>query len=192
MANRLNPDILGIFKKRLGKDPNDVRPRLSELRRDNGGLTPNAAAQLYAVNHGTSIMAKLDDEDRRSLASVQSIMQVNTSKVVKIDRRSLHISNSPIHNLSFGDRNKVDQTVINLDASLAELFEKIEKTKKLTATEKSDYKSDVQALASQIGKTKPNAGIIRAAWEGVRALADVEGFAQLITRLVPLVTPFLS
>ncbi len=191
MADKLNSDILRILKERTGKTPEKIRPRLSELRRKHSGLTPNAAAQLYAESHGTSIMPKLDPEDRRSLASVQTITQVNSTKNVKIDKRTLNITNSPIHNLSFGDRSTVNQSVVNLDASLSELFEKIEKTTRLTPEAKSDYKSDVEALASQIGKTKPNRNIISAAWKTIQGLADVQGFAQLITQLAPMIHTLL-
>ncbi len=192
MADKLNADILGILKKRLGKTPEKIRPRLSELRRKHSGLTPNAAAQMYAESHGTSIMPKLDPEDRRSLASVQTITQVSSTKNLKIDKRTLNITNSPIHNLSFGDRSTVNQSVVSLDASLSELFEKIEGTTKLSPEAKSDYKSDVEALASQIGKTKPNRSIIGAAWKTIQGLADIEGFAQLITQITPMVHTLLA
>ena len=118
MAKKLNQEILRILKERTGKSAEKIRPRLSELRRRYSGLTPNAAAQLYALDHETSIMTKLDVEDRQSLTAVQSITQVNTSKTVKIDKRTMNITNSPIHNLSFGDRTTVSQSVVNLDKSL--------------------------------------------------------------------------
>ncbi len=192
MAARLSAGVLRFLSDRLDKTPAKIRPRLSEIRREHGGLTPNAAAQLYAQKQGTSIMAKLDPEDRQSLASVQAMTQVNTSKIVKIDRRTLHITNSPIHNLSFGDGSNLSQTVVALDSSLTELFEKIEKTSGLSSKEKNDYKSDVQSLASQIGKSKPSRQIIKAAWKSIQGLADVEGFAQLVVKITPLIQSFFS
>lgn len=187
MAKKLTPSILKFFKDRLGKTPDKVRPRLSELRRENGGLTPNAAAQIYAQKHGTSIMAKLDPEDRQSLASVQAITQISTTKNVKIDKRTLNITNSPIHNLSFGDRATVSQTVVTLDMSLAELFDRLEASTNLSTEEKNDYKSDIKSLASQIGKSRPIMGIIKGAWKSIQGLADVEGFAQLIAQIAPMI-----
>lgn len=187
MAKRLSPAILEFLKSRLNKTAEKIRPRLSEIRRDYSGLTPNAAAQFYAKKQGASIMAKLDAEDRQSLATVQSITQVSTTKTVKIDKRTLNITNSPIHNLSFGDRSTVNQSVVTLDSSLTELFDKLERTKKLSVEEKNDYKSDVQSLASQIGKSKPSREIIKAAWKSIQGLADIEGFAQLLTRMAPLI-----
>lgn len=192
MADRLKPNILEALVEKTGKTPEKIRPRLSELRRKHSGLTMNAAAQMYARAHGTSIMGKLDQEDRQALATVQSLTQVSVSTVSRIDKRTLNIHNSPIHNLSFGDRNTLSQSVIALDDHLAKLSKKIDQSKELTADEKADYKSDIQTVASQIGKSRPSASIIKTAWKSVEALAAVEGFAQLIGRISPLIYGLIS
>lgn len=191
MADRLNSDIMDVLVKKTGKTDKQIRPRLSELRRKYSGLTMNAAAQMYAQSHGTSVMQKLVQEDRQSLATVQAITQVSVSNVSKVDKRTLNINNSPIHNLSFGDRNQVSQNVVTLDNSLTELLEKIDKSTSLTDDEKNDYKSDIQTIASQAGKSKPNRQIIKGAWDSVKALADIEGFAQLIDRITLLIQEFM-
>jgi len=192
MADRLNPAIMAYLAKKLDKKDKQISPRLSEIRRKHTGLTMNAAAQVYAQSHGTSIMGKLNSEDRQSLASYQAITQVSVSSISRVDRRVLNINNSPIHNLSFGDRNTVSQTVTLLDDALAQLSEKIDESASLTDDEKNDYKSDINTIASQVGKSKPNRNIVNAAWEGVRALADIEGFAQFIGRVAPLIQGFLG
>lgn len=177
---------------KLGKTAEQIRPRLSEIRRKHSGLTMNAAAQMYAQSQGTSIMGKLGREDRQSLATVQAITQVSVSSVSKVDKRTLNINNSPIHNLSFGDRNAVSQNVVAIDNNLAELSNQIDKSSVLTNDEKNDYKSDIQTIAAQIGKSKPSRQIVKVAWESIKALADIDGFAQLIARIVPLIHGFLS
>lgn len=192
MADRLKPGILETLVKKTGKSAEKIRPRLSELRRKHSGLTMNAAAQMYAQAHGASIMAKLEQVDRQALGTVQSITQVSVSTVSRVDKRTLNINNSPIHNLSFGDRNTLSQSVVALDDHLAKLLSKIDQSKALKGDEKADYKSDIQTIASQIGKGKPSASIIKTAWKGVQALADVEGFAQLIARITPLIQGFIS
>lgn len=191
MADRLNPNIMDVLTKKTGKTAEQIRPRLSELRRKYSGLTMNAAAQMYAQSHGSSIMIKLGQEDRQSLATVQAITQVSVSSVSKVDRRTLNINNSPIHNLSFGDRNQLSQSVVTLDNALAELSDKIDKSIALTDDEKSDYKSDIQTIASQAGKSRPNRQIIKTAWESVKTLADIEGFAQLLGRISALIVGFM-
>jgi hypothetical protein len=191
MAGRLNPDIMDLLTKKLNKKAEQLRPRLSEIRRKHSGLTMNAAAQMYAQSKGKSIMPKLNQEDRQSLATVQAATQVSVSTVSKVDKRTLNINNSPIHNLSFGDRNTLSQNVVSLDDNLAKLFEEINNSEALTDEEKSDYKSDIQTIAAQIGKAKPNRQIIKMAWESVKALANIEGFSQLISRITPLIQRFL-
>ncbi len=192
MSDKLNPKIMDFLSEKLDKTPEQIRPRLSEIRRKHSGLTMNAAAQMYAQAQGTSIMGKLDQGDRQSLATVQAITQVSVSTVSKVDKRTLNINNSPIHNLSFGDRNTLSQSVVNIDNKLAELAQQIDSSNVLTDDEKSDYKSDIQTIASQIGKSKPNRSIIKSAWQSVSALADIEGFTQLIVRLSPLIAAFFS
>lgn len=192
MADRLNPKIMKVLVEKTSKTAEQIRPRLSELRRKYSGLTMNAAAQMYAQSHGTSIMSKLGPDDRQSLATVQAITQVSVSSVSKVDKRTLNINNSPIHNLSFGDRNQISQSVVTLDNALTELSEKIDKSTALTDDEKNDYKSDIKTIISQVGKSKPNRQIIKVAWKTVKALADIEGFAQLVGRITPLIQGFFS
>ena len=192
MADRLNPSIMKTLVDKTGKKSSQISPRLSELRRDNSGLTMNAAAQMYAQKHGFSIMGKLNDTDRQSLTTVQRISQVSVTNSSKIDKRTVNIHGSQIHNLSIGDRNKVDQKVEALDSHLEAILEKIEKSRALTKEESADYKSDIQTIAVQAGKTKPDRSIIKKAWKTVSALADVEGFAALIARVAPHIQPFIS
>ncbi len=191
MTDRLNPCIIDFLTKKLDKKAEQIRPRLSEIRRKNSGLTLNAAAQMYAQSHGISIMNKLNSEDKQSLATVQAVTRVNVSKISKVDKRTLNITNSPIHNLSFGDRNMLNQNVIALDEDLAKLFDRINNSDVLTAEQKSDYKSDIQTIISQINKAKPIRQIIKMAWESVKVLGTIEGFAQSIERISRLIQKFL-
>ena len=71
MADRLKPEILEHLRKKLGYEPASIQVQLSILKRKYSGLTLNAAAQLYAQKHGTSILPKLTQEDKESLAKVQ-------------------------------------------------------------------------------------------------------------------------
>jgi hypothetical protein len=191
MADRLNPKIMEFLTEKLNKTSAQISPRLSEIRRKHSGLTMNAAAQIYAQSQNTSIMGKLNQEDRQSLATVQAITQVSVSSVSKVDRRTLNIHNSPIHNLSFGDRNSISQSVINIDNKLSSLADQIDASDLLTSDEKSDYKSDIETIAAQIGKSKPNRQVIRAAWEGVKTLAMIDGFSKSIEEIAHLIHHFL-
>lgn len=191
MTDRLNPEIMASLITRTGKTKAKIGPRLSELRRKHSGLTMNAAAQMYALSQGTSIMQKLDQVDRQSLATVQAITQVSVSSVSKVDKRTLNINNSPIHNLSFGDRNQVSQSVEELEDRLSKLSNKINESTTLSDEEKNDHLSDIQTIATQIGKAKPNRQIVKMAWESIKTLATIEGFNQLIDRITPHIREFL-
>lgn len=70
----LDNNILNHLEKKLGIKSSTIRVQLSLLKRKYSGLTLNAAAQIYAQQHGTSILAKLSDIDKTSLAQVQITM----------------------------------------------------------------------------------------------------------------------
>jgi hypothetical protein len=44
MADRLDPSMIDVLTKKTGKTAEQIRPRLSELRRKHSSLTMNAAA----------------------------------------------------------------------------------------------------------------------------------------------------
>lgn len=163
------------------------------------GLTPEEALFVLADKFGVResrgfSMLSPDSQHRVSNRIVQKVSvnnTTNTTKNVKIDRRTLHISNSSVQNLAFGDRNNLSQDVVNIGSALDKLVARIDKSPLLTDDEKNDYKSDVQTIASQVGKSKPNRSIIKTAWESVKALADIEGFIQLVTQIAPLIHAFL-
>lgn len=162
------------------------------------GLTAEEALFVLAEKYGVKEsrgFTKLssDSQQRVSDRIVQNtaINTMNTTKNIKIDRRILSINNSPIHNLSYGDRNQISQSVMTLDDAFSELSDKIDKSAVLTDDEKSDHKSDIQTIASQIGKSRPNRSIIKTAWESVKVLADIEGLAQLVARIAVLIQGFI-
>lgn len=162
-------------------------------------MTPEEALYVLANKYGVREsrgFAKLppDSQQRVSNRVVQKgvVNTVNTTKNIKIDKRSLHISNSSVQNFAFGDRNELSQNVVNIGDSLDALVSQIDKNRSLTEDEKNDYKSDIRTIASQIGKSKPDRSIVKAAWSSVKALADIEGFAQLVARATSLIQGFIS
>ena len=163
------------------------------------GLTTEEALFVLADKYGVQEsrgFAKLsaDGQQRVSNRVIQnvSVTTTNTTKNVKIDKRALHVSNSSVQNIAFGDRNNLNQEVVYIGNALDALVGQINKSTVLTEDEKNDYKSDIQTIASQIGKSKPNRSIIGSAWESVKALAEIEGFAQFIGRVTPLIAPFVQ
>jgi hypothetical protein len=71
MASRLNPQILDLLSQRTGKAKSTLRSYISRIRSENPTLTSNAAAHLLAKDSGSSLLQKLDQDDRDSLKGIQ-------------------------------------------------------------------------------------------------------------------------
>lgn len=87
MADRLKPEILEHLKKKTGNTAGTIQVQLSLLKRKYSGLTLNAAAQLYAQKHGTSILPKLEKEDKESLAKVQLTLVTKREIVIPKNKK---------------------------------------------------------------------------------------------------------
>ncbi len=84
MATRLNPDILVFLENRTGLQKSTIRSQISRVRQKTPSLTMNAAAQIIAQKHSSSILRKLDTEDRLSLKDIPISRKENTLPEVKI------------------------------------------------------------------------------------------------------------
>lgn len=169
-----------------------------QVTRTARGLTSEEAlfilAEKYNVGTTRDFNKLTPDSQSRISNTIQNIQstEINTTKSVKIDKRVFNVNDSVIQNLSIGDRSTVTQSVVNLGKELDDLFKAIDSSGKLSQTEKSDYKSDVEALATQIGKRDPNKNIVRAAWKSIEGLATIDGFVSLITRVALLIVTLLK
>ena len=67
----LNPEILSLLHKKTGKAEGTIRKDISLLRRRYGKLSINAVAQIYALEHGTSVLTKLSKAEREGLPNVE-------------------------------------------------------------------------------------------------------------------------
>ncbi len=197
-SNRLNPDLLDLLKSRTNLSEKTIRNNISKIRQNNVGLTMNAAAQVFAKKKGTSFVAKLNQQDKMSLASYQSTSTVhithndNSKNSKNIDNRAYNITKSTIENLALGDGATVGQQVGVIGGELRTLLGMIEEADQLSDEQKNDYTYDVQTIATQLNKRKPDKSIIDSAWKSISALSTVEGFNQFIQRMALLLAGFLS
>jgi hypothetical protein len=83
MASRLDPEIVEILHKRTGKAKSTIRSQISRKRQKSPILTSNAAAHLIAQENKTSVLQKLDDEDRKSLQGMHGIAAAPMQKTVQ-------------------------------------------------------------------------------------------------------------
>jgi len=83
VAKQLSQDIIDKLKKRTGKVDKTIRKEISLTKRDYPQCTSNAAAQIFALKHGTSVLQKLDIEDRATLPERPSQIIIRSQARVK-------------------------------------------------------------------------------------------------------------
>jgi len=88
MASRLNPEILEILSKRTGKGIPTLRVEISRLRQKHPTLTSNAVAHLIAQQNSTSVLQKLDPDDKESLKGVSITNKENAPAEIKVISRT--------------------------------------------------------------------------------------------------------
>ncbi|MCP4364598.1 MAG: hypothetical protein GY800_04795 [Planctomycetes bacterium] len=72
---KLNAEIIKILSERLGKSEGTIRKDISLLSKQYSSCTGNARAQIYAMEHGLSVLRKLDKDDRLSLPNIETKKQ---------------------------------------------------------------------------------------------------------------------
>lgn len=68
---QLNPKILEKLSRKLGLEKSTVRQQISRLKQKNARCTLNAVAQIYAMEHGVTVMQQLSAEDKASLPHIE-------------------------------------------------------------------------------------------------------------------------
>jgi len=81
----LNREIIARLRKKTGKEESTIRKDISLLRRKYGKLPINAVAQIYAVQNGTSVLTKLNKQEKESLPNIE--IEKPARVVQKVPRR---------------------------------------------------------------------------------------------------------
>ena len=68
---QLNNKIVSYLAEKLNKSPTTIRKDIYILKGSYGSCTSNAVAQIYAKQHGSSVLKKLDAEDKACLPNIQ-------------------------------------------------------------------------------------------------------------------------
>jgi hypothetical protein len=89
--------------------------------------------------------------------------------------------------ITLGDGNQINAKFSDLGKTLSELREAVAKS---TASEsvKMEIIADIEAIQSQLAKPEPNRGIVKAAWEAIKAAAAINGCAMLLHNVSGLIT----
>lgn len=183
MANRLNPNIIKHLETKLGKTAAQIRPRISEIRRRNSALTLNAAAQVYAEKNGTSVLTKLNPEDRQSLGIYQQVKSVtnNVNYNKSHINKSITISADQISNLIAGHYNKGDIIVKNdLESALMSLADEVEKSLEINDDDKNEIMAEVGTILSQSKKSTPDKDTIKKSWGSLDVFSKFANIAGSI------------
>ncbi|MFA4834145.1 MAG: hypothetical protein WC619_04870 [Patescibacteria group bacterium] len=70
--SKLKPEILDYLSKRLGLASNSVQQYISHTRTKYPSLTINAAAQIFALQKGVTVLRMLNSDDRETLPNIDS------------------------------------------------------------------------------------------------------------------------
>lgn len=100
---QLNPRILGKLSKKLGLAESTIRQQISTLKQKNARCTLNAVAQIYAMQHNTTVMQQLTEEDKATLPHIEQtkerikINSINRPKKQKEKIKELLVYSSQNH-----------------------------------------------------------------------------------------------
>jgi hypothetical protein len=91
-----------------------------------------------------------------------------------------------------GDGNVVNAKFTELSSVLDELDQAIADSRQLTDEQKLGAAGDISAIRAQVAKKNPNPSVIRAAWEGLKALPVLGNAADAVAKVGKLLSGLLS
>jgi hypothetical protein len=91
--------------------------------------------------------------------------------------------------ITLGDGNQINAKFSDLGKALAELRDAVTSSSASEA-QKMEIVADIETIQSQLAKPEPNRGIIKAAWETVKAAATINGCASLVHTASGLISGF--
>lgn len=92
--------------------------------------------------------------------------------------------------ITLGDGNQINAKFGDLGESLAELRDAVTQSEAPDA-QKMDLVADIDTIQSQLAKSEPNRGIVKAAWETVKGAATINGCVTLVQKVSGLIAGFL-
>lgn len=92
--------------------------------------------------------------------------------------------------ITLGDGNQINAKFADLGTALADLRDAITQSE-APEEAKMSLVADIETIQSQLAKPEPNRGIVKAAWESVKAAAAINGCATFVQKVSELITRFL-
>jgi len=98
-----------------------------------------------------------------------------------------------IHGVTvIGENNVVYNQYSELFRNLDLLDTEIQKSDRFTDEEKLSCHADIDTIKSQLAKSKPTRDVLKAAWEGLKAVATIGSLLSLYQTITTLITPLLA
>lgn len=91
-----------------------------------------------------------------------------------------------------GENNVVYNQHSELFRNLDLLDTEIQKSDQFTDEEKLSYHADIDTIKSQLAKSKPTRDVLKAAWEGLKAVATIGSLLSLYQTITTLIAPLLA
>jgi hypothetical protein len=92
--------------------------------------------------------------------------------------------------ITLGDGNQINAKFGNLGEALAKLRDAITQSN-VSETRKMELVADIDTIQSQLAKPEPNRGIVKTAWEAIKAAAAINGCETLVHNVAGLITNLL-
>ena len=179
-------DVKSELKSQHGLTQQQVQSNLTYLL-SQGWIEERAVTKQVVAKGGTVI------------PSVTTFYQITASGIDKIEGpgeftmptfRGIKIEATGQNIITLGDGNQINAQFGELGRGLVDLRAAV-----IASSESEEQKmaivADIETIQSQLAKSRPNPGIVAAAWESVKAAAVIDGCANLVQHVAALITPLI-
>jgi hypothetical protein len=91
-----------------------------------------------------------------------------------------------------GNNNLVRQSFSELYENLEKLLIEIKNSLKISDEDKINYQAEIETIKDQLAKKDPTKKILQNAWNGLAALATIEGLVQFYDQVKNLILPIIK
>lgn len=143
----------------------------------------------YRTSQGTTQQSEI----RTYKISDIGIDKLEAASVYRREERLSGINVTNIQGVTvIGSNNIVNTQFSDLSRALAELEKVVSESDTLTDEDKLNVIADIGSLQSQLSKPKPIKELVRTLWLGIEKVVTAAGFAEVVTKVASLMSPFLG
>jgi hypothetical protein len=182
------PSVLArAMKSSFGYKQQEVASNLDYLV-DKGWVREVIEPRTFTTPSGTS----QSSERRTYKISSTGVDRLEHASLFQQPPTGAHVNITNISGVvNIGDGNVVNAEFTGLSRLLTAARKRLAADASLSEEARLNVLSDLDGLVTQIQKPKPNLTVVRALWEGVKAVGAVGGAAELIEKASQLISPML-